>query len=752
MKSIDKFINDQLSLWPLACDNFRALRNVQKKKLQAGGLEVVLQYNPSRIISSAAKTDEKSIRERKCFLCAANRPKEQTSMAFEGRKGRKYDILVNPYPIFSNHIVVASDRHVPQSIYRRYVDMLDFARKYENYTVFYNGPECGASAPDHLHFQAAKKGQMPLEKDVERLLDLSAGTVSDGLPVTLEYMTSVRDADVFHYRKFLRGIFVLRAATSKSMAKLFYRLIDCAAVSDESREPMFNLFTWYSKGEYRSIVIFRQSHRSHHYFSEGEDHLTMSPGCADMAGFVIVPVASEFEKIDSAMLGSLFGEVSMSETSETALTDRLTRTQPEVSVGIMSGDEIAFEIFTDGAGRRKAVYKDGKVEYDGSVYDELFFEAKTPSTMFAEPSFRLYGVTIGKGFHWERKESQTFGGALKIVPCDGRLTAINLIGVEDYLVSVISSEMKSTASEEFLKAHAVISRSWIMSRINGRASTSVTVRSAENEDDQSVMKWYGNEEHDGFDVCADDHCQRYYGLTRATEANVRKAVDATWGEILVYDDEICDTRFSKCCGGIMEKFSTCWENKDYAYLKGRHDAEDGEAVAAPPDEEQVRRWILGGDSGAFCGNVSREVLSYVLNGYDLETDDYFRWKAEYDVHELSMLFKRKSGLDIGEIKALEPLERGVSGRICRLKAVGSHGSAVIGKELEIRRVLSESHLKSSAFFAEFTGDRVILYGAGWGHGVGLCQIGAAEMAHRGCTYDKILGHYYPGAVLSKPEP
>ena len=201
MKSIDKFINDQLSLWPLACDNFRALRNVQKKKLQAGGLEVVLQHNPSRIISSAAKTDEKSIRERKCFLCAANRPKEQTSMAFEGRKGRKYDILVNPYPIFSNHIVVASDRHVPQSIYRRYVDMLDFARKYENYTVFYNGPECGASAPDHLHFQAAKKGQMPLEKDVERLLDLSAGTVSDGLPVTLEYMTSVRDADVFHYRK-----------------------------------------------------------------------------------------------------------------------------------------------------------------------------------------------------------------------------------------------------------------------------------------------------------------------------------------------------------------------------------------------------------------------------------------------------------------------------------------------------------------------------------------------------------------------
>ena len=202
----------------------------------------------------------------------------------------------------------------------------------------------------------------------------------------------------------------------------------------------------------------------------------------------------------------------------------------------------------------------------------------------------------------------------------------------------------------------------------------------------------------------------------------------------------------------MEKFSTCWEDRDYAYLKGRHDAEDGEAVAAPPDEEQVRRWILGGDSGAFCGNVSREVLSYVLNGYDLETDDYFRWKAEYDVHELSMLFKRKSGLDIGELKALEPLERGVSGRICRLKAVGSQGSAVIGKELEIRRVLSESHLKSSAFFAEFTGDRVILYGAGWGHGVGLCQIGAAEMAHRGCTYDKILGHYYPGAVLSKPEP
>ncbi len=765
MKKTDKFINDQLSLWRLACDNFRTLKNAEKRTLTIGGLDVVLQHNPARIVSSAAKVDAASIAGRKCFLCAKNRPAEQMSLDFEGRKGRKYDVLVNPYPIFAGHIVVAAQEHVPQSIRRRYVDMLDFARQNSGYTVFYNGPKCGASAPDHFHFQAARKGQMPLEKDADAVLDSVSGSFHDGSGV-LEYMSSVRDADVFLYRKFLNGIFVLRSRTVKSAAKMFYRLLDCAPVAEGDSEPMFNMFAWYSAGEYRSIVVFRSAHRSHHYFSEGPDHLTMSPGCADMAGFLIMPVKEEFDRIDEKLLSSLLGEVSLAEDVQSKIVDRLTRTQPELSVGIMSAEEIEFEILADGAGKRRAVFRDGKVEYDGSVYDELFFEAGTPSTMFAEASFVLYGVTIGKGFHWERKENQRFAGALKIVAGKDCLTAVNVLGVEDYLVSVISSEMKSTASLEFLKAHAVISRSWGMARIAAQASAAEPVKSAglpgsfgvpdsglPGSGEDEFITWYGREEHDGFDVCADDHCQRYQGLTRAVGENVQKAVDATWGQVLTYRGKICDARFSKCCGGMMEKFSSCWEDRDYDYLQGIPDTFGGASEYRSLSEEaSARQWIMAGDEDACCGNVPEEVLSQVLNAYDMETSDYFRWTEERDVQELSELFARKTGIYVGEIRALEPVERGVSGRIVRLRVVGSLRTVVIGKELEIRRALSVSHLKSSAFFAEFRDGKVIFHGAGWGHGVGLCQIGAANMAARGCSYAEILEHYYPGAEISGSGP
>ena len=748
-RSIYKFVGDQLSRWPLACDNFRALKNVQVREVEVGGLKVKLQFNPARMISSAAKLSKEEIAARRCFLCRDNRPAEQIMLKFDGRKGKRYHILVNPYPIFPDHLVIAMNRHTDQSIWKRYVDMLDLARKYDGFTFFYNGPKSGASAPDHHHFQAAPKGLIPLQDDVERFFACAQNDI-------LQYLTSEQDASLYHYKRFTTGVFVIKAETAKSAAKLFYRLLDCADIPEGEKEPLFNLFTYWQDGEFRSIVIFRSRHRSHHYFSDGPDHLTMSPGCADMGGVFIVPVQDEYEKITPELLSEMVREVSITEEDEVLIITRLTRIQPALEVGIMSGKEIEFEILSDGAGPRKAVLREGKIEYDGALYDELYFGSQTPSTMFAEPSFALYGVTIGVNFHWERKEDQKFAGALKIIVDRGQLTAVNVIGVEDYLLSVISSEMSATATEEFLKAHAVISRSWVMAQIaSSRRSNHLEVPegvvnvpslvsdldarmhgSGQRSEAKEIeyVKWYDHDDHHLFDVCADDHCQRYQGLTRATGKTVRKAIDNTWGQVLTYDGELCDARFSKCCGGVMERFSVCWDDKDYGYLVPLPDAPGHD-----PDQK------------CFCDTRDKEILGQVLNNYDQETVDFYRWTQEYGIDELSELVSRRSGHLIGRIRSMEALERGESGRICKLKITGSEKTLIVGKELEIRKILSESHLKSSAFEIEITKDKVILHGKGWGHGVGLCQIGAAVMASQGYTYKEILNHYYPGTVINHSE-
>lgn len=836
-KSLENFTNDQLSLWPLARDNYRSLKNAETRTMTIGGLEVRLQHNPARIVSTSAKVDAGSVGSRKCFLCRDNRPAEQIKLRFDGRKGKRYDILVNPYPVFPEHLVIAMEKHCDQSIWNRYVDMLDLARAYRKYVFMYNGPKCGASAPDHHHFQAAWRGIMPLECDVDRLLDTitpethpedRSGSVdgrgSMDKDAVLRYLTSVKEAELYHYRRFAHGIFVLRASTAKSMAKLFYRLLDCAEISDGKEEPMFNLITWHTGEEYRSAVMFRAAHRSSHYFSQDPDHLMISPGCADMAGFFVVPCKDDFEKITPDLLSSLVSEVALSPEREKTVIDRLTRTQPRIAVGIMCDREISFEILSDGAGVRKAVWREGKIEYGGALYDELYFEEQTLSTMFAEAGFVLYGVTIGTGFHWERKETQRFAGALKIVVEKDRLRAVNIVGVEDYLLSVISSEMKSTSSLEFLKAHAVISRSWVMSRIlhtgDGAGKDlpdwmnsvpalvshldSITHRGEECRESSVVedIRWYGQEDHKGFDVCADDHCQRYQGLTRAVGLPVRKAVDSTWGEVLVSDGRLCDARFSKCCGGVTERFGTCWEDREYPYLSPvadspDHAGRDGHAASAAgaglpdlSDEETARRWIISpetyygnpgdcseGGAGVharpFCDTADDAILSQVLNDYDRETADFFRWSVRYGRRELSDLISSRSGHDIGLLLALVPEHRGASGRIDRLRIIGDRMTLVVGKELEIRRVLSHSHLKSSAFAVEYADamgmriphevierkalegaghldfDYMVLYGAGWGHGVGLCQIGAAVMAAEGYDYHRILGHYYPGAETAR---
>lgn len=415
-----------------------------------------------------------------------------------------------------------------------------------------------------------------------------------------------------------------------------------------------------------------------------------------------------------------------------------------IEVGIMSAPEISFEIIKDGDGVRTVSFSDGKILYDNTLYDELSFGRSCPQDIFAEPSFILHGVTIGVGFHWQRKQDQTFAGTLKFIVVDGMVTAVNVIGVEDYLVSVISSEMKASASLNLLKAHAVISRSWVISQIEKRRQsgssdalpgrTDVECGGQETcggaDRARSIIRWWDHDDHKHFDVCADDHCQRYQGLTNALGENVRRAVAETWGQVLRYEGELCDARFSKCCGGVMERFSTCWEDRDYPYLQSLPDTPEG-----------------GGR--CFCDTDDESILSQILNDYDLETRDFYRWETRYTRSEVSELVNRRSGIDFGEIRSMEPVTIGESGRISRLRIIGSASQAVVGKELMIRKILSETHLKSSAFDIEWQGDVLALHGKGWGHGVGLCQIGAAVMAHQGYDYLQILNHYYPGATVGQ---
>jgi peptidoglycan hydrolase-like amidase len=368
-------------------------------------------------------------------------------------------------------------------------------------------------------------------------------------------------------------------------------------------------------------------------------------------------------------------------------------------------------------------------------------------------TFSLAEVTIGVNFHWQRQESQTFQGALSVVTAaDGSLTAINEISLEDYLRSVIASEMSATSPPEFLKAHAVMSRSWLMAMLAKKDEHAPAVPPEPQRGEEEICRWYGREEHDLFDVCADDHCQRYQGVTKIISEEVRRAVEATRGMALVYGGRVCDARYHKACGGRTEDFANVWEGTPIPYLTSI--ADGGEDFPPVTTEEAAARFIQDAPY-AYCKTVDIAALGRVLPAFDQETPDFFRWEVSYARPELESLLLRKSGIDFGELCSLTPLERGMSGRIIRLKISGSKRTVIVGKELEIRRWLSPSHLYSSAFVVRTEEDghgktsRFTFHGAGWGHGVGLCQIGAAMMALRGFGMEAILGHYFPGTTLRK---
>ncbi|MBO6250980.1 MAG: SpoIID/LytB domain-containing protein [Muribaculaceae bacterium] len=438
---------------------------------------------------------------------------------------------------------------------------------------------------------------------------------------------------------------------------------------------------------------------------------------------------------------------------------------PQVKVGIMNEPQIHFEFHGDYRvnghlvnGAHVATVAADMVQWQGLTAAEMSFEPVDADAA----SFTLKDVTIGVSFHWRRKENQTFKGALKLIVENHRLTAVNVLSVEDYLLSVISSEMSANASLELLKAHAVISRSWLLAQIAKKTDHAAAdvfpdndpLKAAVDSDDE-LIKWWDRDDHVNFDVCADDHCQRYQGITRATTEKVAEAIRATWGEVLMYSGELCDARFSKSCGGVFEEFENCWEPQHHHYLVARRDSEDEMNFPDLTRESDAEEWILTAPK-AFCNTHDREILSQVLNDYDQETTDFYRWTVEYTQEQLADLIRRRTGVDYGRIRDLQPVARGTSGRLYKLKIVGEKRTRVIGKELAIRYALSESALYSSAFVVErheVNADgypaKFVLRGAGWGHGVGLCQIGAAVMGAKGYDYKKILLHYFVGAGIEK---
>ncbi len=487
-------------------------------------------------------------------------------------------------------------------------------------------------------------------------------------------------------------------------------------------------------------------------------------------------------------------------------------TQRTLQVGIYSEPIIRFTLNTPYTfnghtyeGEYTATCRNGKVCFQDKEYEEVIFQAQAPFPFppqgegchadIKDASFTLHDVTIGVHFHWERKEDQTFKGDLRLIIEDTDITglplvnaagerqqvvtAIDILGVEDYLTSVISSEMSATSSMELLKAHAVISRSWVLRPILNPAPSNSPIEGESchaGEDAERLIKWYERDAHVHFDVCADDHCQRYQGITRQTSENVRRAIEATWGEVLTYDGKVCDARFYKACGGATELFHNCWADEAHPYLQAVYDYQDAEHRTLNtelPDltvEENAERWIRTSPD-AFCNTDDKHILSQVLNNYDQETTDFYRWTVEYTQEELSKLIRERSGIDFGEILDLIPIRRGPSARIIELQIVGTKRTITVGKELEIRKWLSPSHLYSSAFVVDkFPSDSPVekeglqstttsshgstgiifrLTGAGWGHGVGLCQIGAAVMADKGANYQEILAHYFVGATLEK---
>lgn len=780
-EAVAYFFDRQMETWDEIRQRFDDLtETVQTRTLSTKHGELAVQFNPRRIVSTGARMDKRTVRKRPCFLCDRNRPPEQTELMVEGH----YHILANPFPILPGHLTIPTRRHVPQALETLLPAFCKLAWAMPDKIVFYNGARCGASAPDHAHLQAGARGIVPLERDwkfyenrLEKIYPLNGAEEAD----LEERGYTSKSMGIYLLKGYVCPAFVVKGCNPGSEYYLLKKLLEQIPVEEGQAEPDMNLLAWRQEGtltepDQNIFVLFpRKKHRPDCYYEEGDNRLIVSPGAIDMGGLVITPREEDYKRLTGKMASAILKEVTLSESEVSQIAKRLhgargsriapqqavlpdfSEGEPDVEVGIMHAERIAFTLNMPYVAKGKTVVgpqavccQDGGILWNDNLYSELTF---VPSESCA--TFQLEDVEIGIDFHWQRKEAQTFKGTLRLIVEEGKLIAINSLPVEDYLTSVISSEMRATSSVELLKAHAVVSRSWLFCQMRHRAEKVMRGGSffSFSRKDDEFIRWYDREDHTLFDVCADDHCQRYQGVTRESASAVAEAVRATRGLVLMDGDSLCDARFSKCCGGVTERYSTCWEDKDEAYLQPVFDGEGGQ-VSVLSTEAEAEAWIRS-EPDVFCHTADRQLLTQVLNEYDLETRDFFRWKVAYTQEEISDLIRRKREEDFGEILDLVPVERGASGRLAKLRIVGSKRTLVIGKELEIRRTLSETHLYSSAFVVDREDvhngvpGRFILHGAGWGHGVGMCQIGAAVMSGKGIPYDRILLHYYRNARLEK---
>ena len=768
-EDVETFFESELNSWEAARQRYNDLQTqVQKRELPFGDSSLAVQWNPARIVSTAAQIDKASITARPCFLCDENRPKEQHTLMIR----HHYQVLINPFPILPHHFTIPTRRHKPQNIWEHFGTMRHLAWTLPHHIVFYNGPLCGASCPDHMHLQAGSRGVVPIERDwelYENRLEKLYPLTGSGTQEMAEAGNTSQRCGLFLLKSYACPVFVIRSLPEEKDSLLCQRLYQALPVSEGESEPRMNVICWRQPGdesrsdEIITLVFPRKKHRPDCYSEE----LMVSPGALDMGGLFITPREEDFRKLTPEWAVEILKEVSMTEEELKTVINDVTdkpnadisreggelagtkndiaaqpltspagelRGESSLSVGLLSAEAVRFTLNglhtakgTSLEGSQTVAVRDGGLLWNDKVYRQLTFVPETESA-----SFTMKDVVIGKDFHWQRREAQTFKGSLRLLVDEDKIVCINDIAIEDYLISVISSEMSATCSSEFLKASAVISRSWLLAQIEKRKSLGnsgqnfFTFKKTDNE----LIRWHDREDHTIFDVCADDHCQRYQGITRATRREVEEAVRATRGQILTYEGAVCDARFSKCCGGRTEEFESCWEDKHHPYL---------ESVEDP-----------------YCNTHDTAILSEVLNDYDLETTDFHDWTEVLQQDDAQNFIKSQLKLNFGKIKDLIPIQRGKSGRIVRLQIVGTERTIIIGKELEIRSALSASHLKSSAFEverqdvdAEDVPARFVLHGHGWGHGVGMCQIGAAVMGHKGFTYDQILHHYYPGAEITQ---
>ena len=722
------FFDAQLQAWPEVAQRVEQIDKVQTKRLLTPHSSLLTQFNPARIRSTGAKVDKQSISERPCFLCHENQPAEQWRTAASDDLW----LCINPYPILRYHLTLPTREHRRQELRPMLTSMLRLAEAWPDMIVFYNGPGCGASAPDHAHLQAGLGTSVPLRRDFRHL---------QSSLVPIEPCTREEETGLYLLEDYATPLIVAKARSLQEAEQLTQKTIAALPVRGDEWEPRMNVIAWTEMRsphatEWIVCIIPREKLRPECYFKQGHEQRVISPGALDMAGLIITPRADDFEMLTATEAVEILKEVSLPRPSLAQVMRRLrgyeeSTSNPVLNVGIVEAERVNVEI----SGEQIEINNNrGRVEVGGKQYLSFLLEP--------EGTWTIQNVVIGKQFHWQRSEQQTFEGALWVVPRGRKLQVINRVRLETYLRSVIASEMKATASLEYLKASAIVSRSWLLAQLG-------SILPAPSK---SLLNYTDSSAHLLYDVCADDHCQRYQGVVRAQNPNVDKAMESTRGLVLVSDGKVCDARFSKCCGGRTEEFSACWQDINLSYLRS---LPDGCECGELDSEEAMRQWVMS-NPAACCNTNDQTILRQVLNDYDLETRNFFRWQVEIPQGKLQELLRSKLGLDLGAIKALIPLKRGRGGRLSRLKIVGTRGEQVIGKELAIRRALSETHLLSAAFIVEAVEPRdgipqaFLLRGAGWGHGVGMCQIGAARMASEGATCDEILHHYFgPGVEIKQ---